>query len=362
MSKNLKIAFVCPSFYPYIGGVETVVLQLAQNMASKGLDITVLTQTDNKNLAREERLDNFTIRRFNKVGFSELKISIELLRYMQKNSGNYDLIHVQNYHAFPALCVALTKKSPIIFSPHYHGAGRTFLTNLLHYPYRYIGKFILSQSDAIICDSVAEAQLIEEHFPNIKEINIIPLGIDVEGVQKASKQKRIQQYILSVGRLENYKHVELIVRSLRFIDNKINLKIVGDGSELQRLKDIVVEFNIINRVYFLNNLSNEDLFRLIKNAEAYITMSSMEAYGLSLLEAVAAKIGIVASDISAHRALVKKFKINNIILADLNTSSKNLADNITIAMRNPSYAKKALPSWKQATAQTLQVYKKILRK
>ena len=306
----MKIAFVCPRFYPYIGGVETVVFNLAQNLTAKGMDVTILTQTNGAALAKKEQLHNFTILRFNEIGFSKLKISIDLLRYLQKNSGKYNIIHVQNYHAFPAICVALTKKKPIIFSPHYHGEGRTTLTNLLHYPYHFIGKFIFSQSDTILCDSNAEAQLIQKHFPNLKKITILPLGIDIEGIQKAKKYDDTLPYILVVGRLENYKNIELIIRSLQFIDSKICLKIVGNGPELQQLKNIAYKLNLSNRVYFLKNISNEDLFRLLKSAKAYVTMSRMEAYGLSLLEAVAAGIGIVASDIPAHKDLINRFKIN----------------------------------------------------
>ncbi len=358
----MKIAFVCPRFYPSIGGVETVVFELAQNLAAKGMDVTVLTQTRDTKLAEKEQMHNIKVRRFHEIGFSELKISVGLFRYLQKNSEKYDVIHVQNYHAFPALSAAITKKRPIIFSPHYHGAGHTAFTNLLQYPYRFIGKFIFSRSDTILCDSYPEAQMIQKHFRILNRIIVIPLGVDVEGIQKAKKYENMSPYILTVGRLESYKNVELIIRSLQYINSDVSLKIVGDGPELQKLKDIAYKLNLSNRINFLNNISNEELFRLLKTAKAYVTMSSMEAYGISLLEAVAVGTGIVASNIPAHRAMIKRFKINNIALLDPNSSPKELADSIKIVMKSPAHTKEKLPSWELVTEQTLIVYKNALNR
>lgn len=356
----MKTAFVCPSFYPHIGGVETVILQLAFHMAAKGIDVTVLTQTNDISLVQKEQLNNFTIRRFYEFGFREIKMSFGLFHYLQKSSGTYDVIHMHNYHSFPALCAALAKKGPLVFSPHYHGTGHSTFTHLLHYPYRYIGKFIFSKSDAVLCASDAEAKLVQRHFPRVKKITVVPLGIDVEGIQKAKKYKDIPPYILAIGRLEGYKNIKLIIRSLPFINSRVGLKIVGDGPEKQELRDIVQKLDLSDRITFLKNVSKEDLHRLLKTAKVFVTMSRMEAYGLSLLEAAAAETGIVASDIPAHKDLITRFKINNVLLLNPDSSPRNLANSIMITMNKPSKTEKKLPSWELVTEQTLQVYREII--
>lgn len=357
----MKIAFVCLRFYPHIGGVEAVVLNLASNLAAKGIEVTVLTQTDNKNLAIEEKLNNFTIKRFFENGFSEIKFSYSLFKYLQKNSGKYDLIHSQNYHAFPSLYVAVTKKSPIVFSPHYHGKGHKFFTNLLHYPYRFAGRFIFSNANVILCDTYAEVLLIKKHFQFLKNITVIPLGIDIKGIQTAKKNNNTSRYILSVGRLERYKNVELIIRSLQYLKNNINLLIVGYGTQMQNLKNLSHKLNLSSRITFIENISNEKLYSYIKNAEAYVTMSSMEAYGLSLLEAVSAGIGIVASDIPPHRELINRFDIKNVSLLNPDSSPEKLASIIDKSLNELSSAQKELPSWQIVTEQTLGIYKNVLK-
>lgn len=355
----MKIAFVCHRFYPHIGGVETVVFQLASVLAAKGIDVTVLTQTNDTTLAKKERINNFYIRRFPEMGFGEMKISIGLFRYLQKHAHLYDVVHTQNYHAFPSLCVALTKKKPVIFSPHYHGTGHSLFTRLLHYPYRLIGSFIFSQSDAVLCDSQAEMNLVKKHFSHTKNTVLIPLGIDVAGIQKAAKCDAVSAYILSVGRLEQYKNVEVIIRALQFIRKEISLVIVGDGPIKQQLLEVAQKLHLADRISFRKNVSTEDLHRLLKSAKAYITMSRMEAYGLSLLEAVAAGLGIVASDIPAHRDLIKKFDIQYVPLVHPNISPESLARYIMEVIATPSHTGKALPSWELVTEQTLDVYNQV---
>jgi hypothetical protein len=87
----------------------------------------------------------------------------------------------------------------------------------------------------------------------------------------------------------------------------------------------------------------------------------MEAYGLSLLEAVAAETSIVASDLPVHRELIKKFKINHVSLLSPNSSPKDLASSIVIAMEHSSRVGEKLPSWQLATERTQEVYKKVLK-
>jgi glycosyltransferase involved in cell wall biosynthesis len=357
----MKVALVCNRFFPYIGGVETVVFELASRLAKLGVDVTVLTQTENSLLEKSEHKENFTIKRFREYGFSNIKISFGILKYLQQNSASFDLIHSHNYHTFPALCVSLTKRTLTVFSPHYHGSGQNPLTKLLHYPYRLIGYFIFSKTDKVLCDTDAESKLLKEHFPNVKDTLTIPLGIDVDQIQKTSKSKKTLKYILSIGRLEKYKNFDLIISSIKFI-NDSHLVIVGDGPELNRLKLLIDKLDLNHRVLITKNISKKELFNLISNADTYISMSELEAYGLSVLEGIAANKKIIASDISAHRELIKLFKVNNIVLTDIDIEPVNLARLIVSSTLKPAFANKQLPSWDFVTKRTLDVYKSLINR
>ena len=363
-SSRMKVAFVCPRFYPHIGGVETVVFQLASHISKQGLDVTVLTQSHNAKLPKKEHLDNFTVRRFHELGIgNDIKISLPLLQYLQICSGQYDLVHAHNYHAFPSLAAALTKKGrPLIFSPHYHGGGHTSIADLLHVPYRLIGKFIFSQSDTILCDTDAEAQLVRKDFPQYgPKIHLISLGINVEAIKYAKRSKSVHPYVVTIGRLENYKNVELIIKSMQFIDQKVHLQVVGNGPSMEHLKILTSRLNLTKRIFFLGNLPEDRLFQLLKTAKVYINLSSKEAYNLSLAEAAVAEVGIVVSDISTHRELAKRFGINPISFVQTGSSPQMVAHYVMVAMGSPSKTKILPPSWDTVAKHTIQIYATALK-
>lgn len=52
---SIKVAQVCPRYYPYIGGVETHVESISERLAGQGLDVEILTTDPSGNLLSEEQ-------------------------------------------------------------------------------------------------------------------------------------------------------------------------------------------------------------------------------------------------------------------------------------------------------------------
>jgi glycosyltransferase involved in cell wall biosynthesis len=250
----MKVALVCNKFYPNIGGVETVVFELAKNLSSLGVDVTVLTLTDNSQLPKIELCENFRVLRFREFGLNNIKISFGLIKHLRKMSRNYDLIHVHNYHTFPAFIAALFSNNRFVFSPHYHGTGQTLFTKILHYPYWLLGAYIFAKADKVICDTDAEATLVKSHFKFVTNIQVIPLAINVKGLHDAKKINYGSEYILTVGRLENYKNIDLIIQSLTFLPKNLKLIIVGYGSQLNYLKQLIENLKLTDRVSIINRI------------------------------------------------------------------------------------------------------------
>lgn len=100
----------------------------------------------------------------------------------------------------------------------------------------------------------------------------------IEGKSQKSKLEfKNQKFFLVVSRLEPYKRIDLILHLINKL--KKNLVIVGDGSQLQKLRQIAGE-----TVTFLSNLSDLELGFLYSKAEALI-MPQEEDFGYVALEA-----------------------------------------------------------------------------
>jgi glycosyltransferase involved in cell wall biosynthesis len=303
----MKICQVCHRFPPYIGGIETHVYEISKRLA-KEFDVEVLTTDPSGKLKRKEEMEGFIVRRFKSYApFEAYYFSLDLYRYLRKNSYEYDVIHAHNYHAFPALYAAMAKKgNKLIFTPHYHGKGHSFLRNILHKPYKLIGTKIFGKSDVIICVSEYERNLILKNF-NVSEskVHVIPNGVNLDEFRNVDKIKKSkdEKVILYVGRLEKYKGIEYVVEVLPRLDEFI-LEIVGKGQYKQKIVKLAKRLGVIHRIQFYQDLSKKELIERYAKADVLVLLSKHEAYGLAVAEALAAKTPCIVANEAALKELV----------------------------------------------------------
>ena len=301
----MKVAQVCHRFYPDIGGIETHVYEISKRLA-KNFEVEVLTTDPTGKYPKVEEIDGFTVRRFKSIAPSEAYyFSLEMYRFLKRHSSDYDIIHAHNYHAFPALFTALTKsRNKMIFTPHYHGRGHSFIRDILHKPYKIFGRIIFEKSDAVICVSNFEKKLILKNFNvNSSKLFVIPNGINIEefkDVEKIKKRKnRTTKTILYVGRIEKYKGLDYVVKALKCLPESYILEIVGKGSYKSKIVKLARNLGVIDRIRFYQDLSREELIERYAKADVLVLLSKHEAYGLVVAEALACKTPCIVANTSA---------------------------------------------------------------
>jgi len=92
-------------------------------------------------------------------------------------------------------------------------------------------------------------------------------------------------YVLSVGRLETVKRVDLAIRALAAAPRDLSLRIAGTGTQEAGLAALAVELEVADRVEFLGEVSDEDLVALYAGALGVIFPPYDEDYGYVTLEA-----------------------------------------------------------------------------
>jgi len=102
-------------------------------------------------------------------------------------------------------------------------------------------------------------------------------------------------YILSVGRLEANKRVDLIVAALAHVDRRIRLVIVGDGPLRRQLEEKAVAAGVAQRVVFTGPIDDGQLVRLYAGALAVVFPPFDEDYGYVTLEAFLARKPVVTT-------------------------------------------------------------------
>ncbi|MPN22933.1 putative glycosyltransferase EpsD [bioreactor metagenome] len=107
--------------------------------------------------------------------------------------------------------------------------------------------------------------------------------------------------ILSVGELNQNKHHEIIIRALEHIQD-VHYAIAGDGELLNQLKELAIKCSVSDRVHFLG--FRDDVKQLYKTADIFCLPSYREGLSASVMEAMAAGLPVVCSDIRGNRDLI----------------------------------------------------------
>ncbi len=345
----MKIIQICPRYYPDIGGVETLVQEISERLVRRGHEVEVVC-TDPRGIhPKKGLLNGVHISRFRSFAPNNAYyFAPQMLAYLRHSS--VPVLHAHGYHAFPALFGEMAAQGKkFIFTPHYHGRGHTWFRNLLFRMYDPIGKKIFHRADKIICESEYEKQLIINKF-NIQEkkIEYIPNGInfaEFTGIQA----DRDPFKLLYVGRIEEYKGIHHIIEALPRLPD-FTLTVVGKGPYERELKRIASEFNVLPRITWKKDLSRNELIREYKSAGVFISLSSLEAYGLTVVEALASGVPVIVNNEGA----LAEF-IDGGMCRGIEPSSGNLISAIEQIQGDHEYWK-LISDWEEVVSRTIKVY------
>lgn len=104
-----------------------------------------------------------------------------------------------------------------------------------------------------------------------------------------------QDYVLSVGRLEAVKRVDLVIRAMAYAPRELSLTIAGTGTMRPALEALAAELGLGHRVRFLGEVSDDEIVQLYAGALGVIFPPYDEDYGYVTLEAFLARKPVVTT-------------------------------------------------------------------
>lgn len=129
--------------------------------------------------------------------------------------------------------------------------------------------------DHFIANSEFVAKRINKYYQ--RKATVINPGIEFTYEKPKIKEKK-ENYYLAAGRIKAFKRFDLLIET--FNETKQNLKIVGTGEDLERLKKL----NTNPNTEFLGFVSNNELSRLFTNARGFL-FPQAEDFGITPVEA-----------------------------------------------------------------------------
>ncbi|MCJ7570341.1 MAG: glycosyltransferase family 4 protein, partial [Candidatus Thermoplasmatota archaeon] len=151
-------------------------------------------------------------------------------------------------------------------------------------------------------------KLIEKLGISPDKIAVIYNGINFDLYQSINvKEKYSNPTVVTICRLVPYKHVDYLIKAIKNLKVEfpnIQLKIIGTGSEIEKLKNLANNLDVSENIDFVEKIKEqEELIRILKKSHVFALTSTVEGFGLVVIEAMACGLPYVISDIPPLREI-----------------------------------------------------------
>ena len=356
----MKILIVAPLPPYYRGGIERVVGELAQRLSRyHDADVHVWSGTlGHAQTCDWEGVHVKTYHTSRRVGYASPQMFVDLKRCGR----SFDVIHAHSSGTLVPLMASLTATTtPLVVSPHFHPlASNKLFSRIKPFYERVVDRYTLDKANKVICVSETEAEMMRKRFAIADKVVTIYNGVNADKIQSAQPYKFDGKLILYVGRLERYKNIQLVVEAFAHLPKRFVFYIVGEGPYKSRLEALIHHYCLSERVKLLGACPDKELYRCMRTSALLVNLSEIEAFGITVLEALAAGAPALVNETLGLGELARRFDRAVFSIPVEAVSAHELAQAIhDVAGTDVGLVDLNDFRWDRIAARTLDVYKEV---
>jgi len=353
----LKILITVGIFPPDIGGPASFVPKIAKLLQENGFEVTIIC------LSNEKIVDNESYKIIRILRNQNLMIRwIKTIFKMISNGRNADTIFVNGLPMEAYIANLFLRKKLIrkVVGDWAWERGRNkgiiddsfdeFQKNK-HNLHLEIAKFsrgwTATKADLVITPSVHLKNVVKNWGVSENNLKVIYNGTKIQS--KITKKENEVLHFITVGRLAPWKNIDKIIQAMAILNEKgfnFIFNIVGSGPLNEKLKILVKELKLENKIFFLGQKNTEELNEIYLDSDIYIQASGYEGLPHVILEAINFNLSIISTPIGGTNEILldgkngwvlklkdkkapDEFDLQEIIyeLVDNKTKSNNLIHN-----------------------------------
>jgi len=327
----LRIGIFTDSYTPYISGLVTSEVMLKEALEKQGHTVYVVTanlESFKYTYDEEEKIIRIP---GVPVGIYDARLTgIYPIQAIQTiKNWNLDIIHSQTEFGVGTFARIIAKQLNIPIVHTYH----TMYEDYIHYITKghfmgpskkiveYLTKFYCDKTiTELIVPTKKTYNLFKEKYQVERNVHIIPTGIEVERFYKEKFKKEdiiklkrslkltSKDFVLTfVGRLGKEKSVDFLIEAHKKIISKhhnAKLLIIGDGPEMNDFVKLVKDLKLEDSVVFTGKVAWNMIPLYYQLTDVFVTASTTETQGLTVIEAMAASIPIVCIEDDSFKIAV----------------------------------------------------------
>lgn len=307
----MRIGMVCPYLWDIPGGVQAHVRDLAETLIALGHEVSVLAPGEEGS----PTLPSYVVAAGKTVpipyngSVARLQFGLVSATRVRRwlRQGNFDVVHVHE-PAPPSLSLltVLLADVPLVATFHAASTRSRFLAM-----FDSVVQAVLERLSGRIAVSQAARKMIVEHLG--ADAVVIPNGVsiahyaDAEPLPGYPRDPALGGTIGFIGRYdESRKGMAILIEALTTLVRRrpgVRLLVAGRGAEAEFLERLPESLS--SSVVMLGMVSEPDKASLLRSVDVYVAPNTGgESFGIILLEAMAARTPIVASDLQAFRRVL----------------------------------------------------------
>ena len=355
----MRVGIFTESYPPLVNGVSTSILMLEHALTKLGHEVFIITVSDNK---KDYILENnghiLRLPSVNLANCYDYKMTsvypIKAVNMIKKM--NLDVIHsnVEFTVGIFARVVSEQLSIPLVHTyhtnwedyTHYITKNKKILDDICKKLLKYLVVFFEDKTvTELIVPSNKIYNLFKDKYKFTKNIHIIQTGIetskfykenfnqkDINSLKKKLGIKKKDFVVMTVSRLAKEKSVDRIINNHKELVKKysnMKLLIVGDGPDIDKLKDEAKSLGVSDSVIFTGKVPLNDIPIYYQLGNVFVTASKSETQGLTVVEAISSSLPVVAvKDDSFVNSVIEDF--NGFVFTDdekyINSISKLYED------------------------------------
>lgn len=369
----MRIALICETFLPNVNGVTTTICRILEHLQSRGDEVLVFAPQGSPETyagAQIIPLSGMTFPLYPELNVTPPQFGIT----SHLRSFRPDLVHLVGPAVFGIIAphVVSNMRVPLISSYHtdfgaytYH-YGFGFMKDLTNFWLRWIH----NRTRITLCPSTAT--LRDLRAQGFRRLKIWGRGVDTRRFHPDNRSMAWREslgaqpdetLLLYVGRLAREKRVDLLVDSLRGLEN-VRLVMVGDGparAELQQRMNGMP-------VYFTGYLKGQALATAYASADMFVFPSNTETFGQVVQEAMASALPVVGARSGGTLDLVREDVTGKLfepgVASDLRSQVRSLVANQQrrVAMGQAGRAAAEKRSWPSVMDELMRYYQHVMRR
>jgi len=286
----------------WAGGAESYLHELAKRWTGAGHEVTLFCGNDTKH-PRNQTIDSVQIVR--RGGFYTVYLWA-VLYYIFRFRGKFDVV-IDSENGVPFFTPLYVRVPTFLLIHHVH---QEVFRKHLPFPFAQIAMLIESKvmpavyknCRIITVSESSRDEIIRLGLGKPESIDIVHPGVEMPAIRKF--KKTTYPSFIYLGRLKPYKHVDVAIRAfaaVRKVHQTARLTIAGEGESAAELKKLAQELGVGAYVSFAGKVNEEEKVRLFSTHWVAIQPSSIEGWGMTVIEANACGTPVIASNVFGLR-------------------------------------------------------------